>query len=230
MSPKQLGQKLLPGHGFARVDESANRSAPMFRRLAAIPIVCTAAAALFSGAGSWARGERTETWLATGTVLVILAVVLPWVLGQNRRQVLWLRTRTAAEVCRSVLALWSTPIPYEAIGPEAVPELSGVLMSLNLQKMLDRKRSEESLEQFKLRYRKERIAGQIDYFFDHAARSAAEARRYRATIMACIGLGAAVTVWRFVSLRCGAVEKLAGTWRFDHFSDRNGCRSAARGE
>ncbi len=92
-------------------------------------------------------------------------------------------------MCRSVLAFWSTPTPYEAIGPEVVPELSGVLMSLNLQKMLDRKRNEASLEEFKQRYRKERVAGQIEYFFGHAAQSTAEALRYRVTIWACVGLG-----------------------------------------
>jgi hypothetical protein len=180
---------------FAKMDESANQSAPLFRRLAAVPIVCTAAAALFSGAGSWA--QSAGTWLTVGTVLAILAAALPGALRLAKRQVLWVRTRSAAELCRSVLALWSTPAPYEAIGPEMVPDLSGVLSSLNLLKMLDRKRAEASLEEFKRRYRKERLAGQIDYFFKHAAQSAAEARRYRAAILACIVLGAVATIWRF---------------------------------
>jgi hypothetical protein len=182
---------------FRKVDECASRFAPQSRRLAAIPIVFTAAAALFSGAGSWA--QRVGTWLTIGTVLGIMAAVLPVALRLNKRQVLWVRTRTAAEVCRSVLAFWSTPTPYEAIGPEVVPELSGVLMSLNLLKMLDRGRSEASLEVFKERYRQERVAAQIDYFFRHAAQSVAEARRYRAATWACIGLAAALNVWLFVS-------------------------------
>ncbi|MGO9641196.1 MAG: hypothetical protein ACLP1Y_07830, partial [Candidatus Acidiferrales bacterium] len=182
---------------FRKVDESATRFAPVFRRLAAIPIVFTAAATVCSGAASWARGFGT--WLTIGTVLGIMAAALPAALRLNKRQVLWLRTRTAAEVCRSVLAFWSTPTPYEAIGPEVIPELSGVLMSLNLLKMLDRGRSEASLEEFKRRYRQERVAGQIDYFFDHAAQSAAEARQYRAATWACIGLAILVNAWLFVS-------------------------------
>jgi hypothetical protein len=178
---------------FSKVDESATRFAPQFRRLAAIPIVFTAAAALLSGAGSWAHG--------VGTLLTIAAAVgiMAAILRLNKRRVLWVRTRVAAEVCRSVLAFWSTPAPYEAIGPEVVPELSGVLMSLNLLKMLDRGRSEVSLEEFKQRYRQERLASQINYFFDHAAQSAAEARRYRAAIWACIGLASVLNVWLFVS-------------------------------
>jgi hypothetical protein len=43
------------------------------------------------------------------------------------------------------------------------------------------------------------VASQIDYFFDHAAQSAAEARQYRTAIWACIGLAAGLNVWLFVS-------------------------------
>ncbi len=182
---------------FRKVDESATRSAPQVRRLAAIPIVCTAAAALFAGAGSWA--QTLGTWLTIGAVLAIIAAILPIVLRLNNRQVLWLRTRSAAEVCRSVLAFWSTPSPYEAIGSEVIPELSGVLRSLNLLKVLDKERVTASLEDFKRRYRKDRVAGQTAYFQKHAAQSAAEATRYRIVIWTSVGLAGAVDVWLFLS-------------------------------
>jgi hypothetical protein len=191
------GPEALARAWFQKVDESATRCAPQFRRLAAIPIVFTAAAAVFSGAGSWARG--IGMWLTIGTVLGVLAPVLPVALRLSRRQVLWVRTRTAAEVCRSVLAFWSTPAPYEAIGPEVVPELSGVLMSLNFLKVLDRGRGEASLGEFKQRYRRERVAGQIEYFLHHAAKSAAEARRYRVAVWVCVGLASASNAWLFAS-------------------------------
>jgi hypothetical protein len=178
---------------FCKVDGTATRSAPQFRRLAAVPIVFTAAAALLSGAGSWAHG--VATWLTIATAFGIMAAIL----GLNRRRALWVRTRVAAEVCRSALAFWSTPTPYDAIGPEVVPELSGVLMSLNLLKMLDRGRSEVSLEDFKRRYRQERVASQISYFLAHAAQSAAEARRYRTAIWVCIGLASGLNGWLFLS-------------------------------
>jgi hypothetical protein len=110
------------------------------------------------------------------------------------------RTRTAAEVCRSALAFWNTPTPYDAIGPEVVPELSGVLMSLDLLKMLDRKRSEASLEEFKRAISPSSASSnQIAYFLDHAAQSAAEAREYRVTIWACVGLAVAANVWLFAT-------------------------------
>ena len=182
---------------FSKVDASATRLAPQFRRLAAIPIVFTAAAALFSGAASWAHA--VGTWMTVGTALGILAAVLPTALRLNQKQVLWVRTRTAAEVCRSVLAFWTTPAPYEAIGPEVIPELSGVLMSLNLLKMLDRGRRDVALDEFKRRYRQERVTHQIDYFSDHAARSAAEAFRFRAATWASIGFASALNAWLFLS-------------------------------
>jgi hypothetical protein len=174
---------------FRKVDVSATRSAPQFRRLAAIPIVLTAAASLLSGVESWAQG--VGTFLTIATAFGVSAAIL----RLNRRRILWVRTRVAAEVCRSVLAFWSTPTPYEAIGPEVVPELSGMLMSLNLLKMLDRGHREISLEDFKQRYRQERVASQIGYFSTHGAQSAAEARQYRAAIWASIGLAAVLNVW-----------------------------------
>jgi hypothetical protein len=181
---------------FRKVDESANRFAPQSRRLAAIPIVFTAAAALFSGAGSWA--QRVGTWLAIGTALGIMAALLPVVLRLGKRQAQWVRTRTAAEICRSVLAFWSAPAPYEAIGPEAVPELTGMLMSLSLLKVLDRGRGDPSLEEFKRRFRLERVAHQLDYLSSHAERSAVDARRYRLASWIAIGLAAAINAWIFL--------------------------------
>ncbi len=194
-SAESPGPEALARAWFRKVDENAARFAPQFRRLAAIPILFTGAAALFSGAASWAHGFAT--WLTVGTALGLLAAVLPTVLQLNKRQVFWVRTRTAAEVCRSVLAFWSTPAPYDAVGPEVLPELSGMLMSLNLLKMLDRGRSQVVLDEFKQRYRQERVAGQIEYFSHHAAQSASQARQYRAAIWACIGLATALNVWMF---------------------------------
>ena len=52
--------------------------------------------------------------------------------------------RTAAEICRSCLALWPTPGLYEAVGPEVVPDLAGMLTSLNFLKMSDRAAKEQS--------------------------------------------------------------------------------------
>jgi hypothetical protein len=70
---------------------------------------------------------------------------------------------------------------------------------LKLLKVLDRGRDYASLEEFKQRYRRERVAGQIDYFLRHAAQSAAEARRYRVAVWACVALASASNAWLFAS-------------------------------
>ena len=181
---------------FKKVDESATRFAPEVRQLASIPIICTAAAAIVSGAGSWAPG--VDAWIAVGAVLGILAALLPPALKLQKRQVLWARTRTAAEVCRSVLAFWYTPASYEVIGPDIVPELSGMLMSLNLLKAIDPSRKSDSLEEFKERYRKERVSHQIAYFSRHARKSARDARLYRIGIWTCVSFAILMSVYLFL--------------------------------
>src|SRR5580700_2273200 len=92
---------------FAKLDENASRVAPQFRRMAAIPIFCTAAAAVLSGKTAFIGSS--VVWLWMGTALGVMAAGLPSVMRLSRRQVAWTRIRTAAEICRSCLALWRTP-------------------------------------------------------------------------------------------------------------------------
>ncbi|MGB6545913.1 MAG: hypothetical protein WA871_07860 [Candidatus Acidiferrales bacterium] len=194
--PETPGSQALVWAWFRKMDDCANQTAPRLRRLAAIPIVCTAAAALFTGAASWAHA--VATWLAVGSALGITAAALPLVLGLHGRQIVWARTRTAAEVCRSVLALWRTPSPYAVIGPEVVPDLSGMLITLNLLKMRDHPQGGPSLDDFKRGYRAERVADQITYFSRHAVQSATTARKYQTVIGISIALAILANVWMYV--------------------------------
>lgn len=182
---------------FRKIDQSATRLAPHVHRLASIPIVCTAAAAIFSGAGSW--GPQTEPLVAIGGALGIIAAALPAVLRIGKRQALWARTRTAAEVCRSVLAFWYAPARYEAVGPEVIPELSGMLASLNLLRMLDDSRKAVDVDEFKARYRQERMSGQITYYSTHASRSAKAGLRFRLTAWISTGGAILISVGLFLS-------------------------------
>ena len=179
-----------------KIDKNASRLAPQVRHLSSIPIVYTAAAAFFSGAGL--QMPHAATWLAIGTALGITAAALPVALRLSQRQALWARTRTAAEVCRSLLAQWDAPVVGEVIWPEIIPELTGMLMSLNLLKALDGSRSTVSVDEFKERYRKERVSDQLEYFSQHAVQSARQARRYSAVSWVCIGLAIFVAAWLFL--------------------------------
>ncbi len=178
---------------FAKVDENASRVAPQFRRMAAIPIFCTAAAAVLSGRTAFTGSS--VVWLWVGTALGIMAASLPTVMRLGRRQVAWTRMRTAAEICRSCLALWSTPSLYEVVGPEVVPDLEGMLSSLNFLKMSDRKAGGHSLAEFKRCYRAERVQHQLAYFSRHADFAASRARAYRVITWVSTIIAAGLNFW-----------------------------------
>jgi len=204
---------------FRKIDDHASHAAPQTRRMTAIPIFCTAVAATLSGIGSVMGGNGI--WLlGVGTGWGIMAPVLPTIMKLGKRQVEWGRIRTAAEICRSMLALWSTPGTYHVIGPEAAPELSGMLMSLNYLKISDRSREEISASDFKKRYRVERVQHQIGYFRSHAAESSKQAQRYARAIRIATSIALIANLWMFAILLhgkgpmkgpLGFVPKLTGT-------------------
>jgi hypothetical protein len=213
--PRQEGETNTPQGlvwaWFHKMDACANQAAPQLRRLAAIPILCTATAALFTGAASWAH--NVGLWLSIGSALGITAAALPLLLRLHARQDVWARTRTAAEVCRSILAFWHAPTSYQVIGPEVIPEFSGMLISLNLLKMRDRAQEKMPLEEFKQQYRKERVADQIAYYSRHADRSAVEAQRYHTAIKISIVLAILANIWLYVGAH---VFNVSGSAHWKH--------------
>ena len=66
---------------FVKLDENASRVAPQFRRMAAIPIFCTAAAAVLSGRTAFAGSS--VVWLWAGTALGVMAASLPTSCGSD---------------------------------------------------------------------------------------------------------------------------------------------------
>lgn len=187
------------------MDENANRIAPQARRLASIPIVYTAAAAVLSGVAP--EIPSAAPWLALSAALGIVAIALPVILRLHKRQALWARTRTAAEFSRSVLALWDTPSLYNVIGPELIPDLAGILRSLNFLKMEHRRHRGVPLDEFKQEYRRDRVADQIDYFSRHAARAERHERRFQIVSWICgvlailIATGYLVTRTRWIPVQ-----------------------------
>jgi hypothetical protein len=183
---------------FQKIDMNATHASPMVRRLAAIPILCTAAASVLSTVGTLAGGSAL--WVGIGAGLGFTVGALPAVLKLHHRAVLWARIRTATEICRSNLAFWKTPKPYNAIGSEIVPELSGMLMSLNFLKMSDGSERNVDLEEFKQNYREGRIQGQLDFFLKSATRSEKKAKQYQYAITASIGIALVANIWMLVSV------------------------------
>jgi hypothetical protein len=178
---------------FQKIDANASRFAPQVRRMASIPILFTAIAALFSGAA--ARNPDAPAWLGASAAMGIFAAALPAVLRLRQRQVLWIRTRTAAEVCRSVLALWAAPGLYEVIGAEVISEFSGMLRSLNFLKMVHGSAASASLNEFKAQYRHDRLSNQIDYFSVQSKRSQRDGRNLKWLALFGVGFAVFTVLW-----------------------------------
>lgn len=192
-----------------KMDENANRYAPQARRLASIPVVYTAAAAVLSGVAP--EIPNAAPWLGVSAVLGIVAIAMPAVLRLHERQALWARTRVAAEVSRSVLALWESPGLYKVVGPEVLPELAGMVRALNYLKM--QHAGHVSLEQFKQDYQRERVADQADYFSRHALGAERLGRRYGMVSWICGILATAIAAGYLVSqAHWIAIRELPHQW------------------
>jgi hypothetical protein len=179
---------------LAKLDANAMRVAPQVRRMAAVPIVLTALAAFASGSAP--KMQPMGPWLAAGGALGVAAAVLPALLGLNRRQALWARIRTAAEVSRSVVALWQTPGRYGVVGPESLPELAAMLRSLELLKA-QAGGAPAQLAVFRERYLETRVMHQKEYFRRQSASAAEKAGRYRLLSKVCAVAAIAITAWTF---------------------------------
>ncbi len=182
---------------LAKLDANATLVAPQVRRMAAVPIVCTALAAWVSGAAQ--KGHGSGAWIGLVAGLGLVAALLPWALRLGKRQARWVRIRTAAEITRSVVALWETPFAYESLGPEILPELSAMVRSLNFLKACQR--GGGSVPEFKARYGEERVIDQRNYFLRQSTKAAAKGRRYR-LIGKVSSVGAiAISLWAFAGPR-----------------------------
>jgi len=198
ITPASGSSKDLALAFLQKLDENANRVAPQTRRLASIPIVYTAAAAVLSGVAP--EIPSAAPWLVLSAVLGIVAIALPEVLRLHARQALWARTRTAAEISRSVLSLWNTPTLYNVIGPELISDLAGILRSMNFLKMDDRRRKGSSLDDFKTEYRRDRVAHQMAYFSRQAARAEKQEHRLQTVSWIC-GVLAILTAFGYLITR-----------------------------
>lgn len=192
VTPRDSTSHTLAQAWLDKNDENANRFAPQARRVASIPIVYTAAAAVMAGVAPEFPGAAP--WLAISAALGIIALALPAALRVHVRQGLWARTRTAAEITRSILVTWRTPRPYDVIGAEVAPWLSGILRSLNFLKMEDNHSVQTPLSDFKQEYRRDRVAHQIEYFSRQAQKAERQERRYRAVGWFCGVLATLIAV------------------------------------
>jgi UDP-N-acetylmuramyl pentapeptide synthase len=81
------------------------------------------------------------------------------------------------------------------MGAESLPDLAGMLASLNYLKISDAADRRTTLDDFKKSYREERIQDQIEYFSRNATRSDQKARNYKATVTSAVILALCANLW-----------------------------------
>jgi hypothetical protein len=180
-----------------KLDANAMRVAPQVKRLAAVPIILTAAAVVVTGAAQ--RSRVADILGAIGIALGVLASLVALFLRLDTRRAHWIRIRTAAEVTRSILALWTTPSRYQIIGAGILPELAAMVQSLNLLKSRAVGARIPDVHFFKDHYLQTRILDQKEYFLRQSQKAARTARTYGTFGKFCIGIAVLSLAWRFLS-------------------------------
>jgi hypothetical protein len=77
------------------------------------------------------------------------------------------------------MATWDAPFRCDVIGPEIGSDLAGTLTALRFLKMQSLTHGHVTLDEFKLRYRKDRVRDQIDYYSRNARKAEREKKVYR---------------------------------------------------
>ena len=194
--PNPAANSSIAAVWLRKLDANAATVAPQVRKLAALPITLTALAAVMSASAQ--SRKSPGLWIAAGAVFGLAASVLPMLVKLGPRQALWVRIRTAAEVSRSIVALWATPARYKIVGPEILPELSGMVRSLDLLKSQAQQRKNASLDEFKDEYVRDRLLDQMNYFSRQSTQAATTARKYRLVGTICTISAILISGWVFV--------------------------------
>jgi hypothetical protein len=159
---------------FHACDKLATHTAPRVRRYV-LNIVMANAIASVAGSVSSSFSHSA----AVGTVLTVikfgcifLGLGIFAVLRHRQTRNHWLALRLKAEVCRSTMATWYSPIAVEPLTADEVPELHQLMQALRyFRATRHHAHPDISLEGFKAAYGQRRLVDQYRYF-QRQARSA----------------------------------------------------------
>jgi hypothetical protein len=152
---------------FHACDALATRTAPRVRRYVLNIVLANATASVAGSIGSSFPHSHT-----VGTVLTIikfgcifLGLGIFAVLRHRQSRNHWLGLRLKAEVCRSAMATWNSPIGIEPLTVDEVPELRQLMQALRyFRATRHQDHADISLEAFKASYGRRRLVDQYRYF------------------------------------------------------------------
>jgi hypothetical protein len=189
-----------------KVDHTASRGAPQFRRLIASTTVLHVLATLIAAAGlAFSLHAAVLPWMKLVCLAGALGVAL--LLHKQGAHHHWVRSRLAAEFCRSALATWGLP---RAAPIFAELDLPGMRLLARALQVLHRRTAGAQpvpMEDFKRLYLEHRIDDQLGYYERRLAKALPQLVRLRsgfwiATVSAitCTAAYALHHVWNYAEL------------------------------
>jgi hypothetical protein len=152
---------------FHACDKLATTSAPKVRRYVLNIVLANAIASM---AGSVSSSFSHPTVIGTALTMIkfgciFLGLAIFAVLRHRQSRNRWLGLRLKAEVCRSAMATWYSPVPIEPLTTDEVPELHRLMQALRYFRATHHHDHPEiSLEGFKAAYGTRRLVDQYRYF------------------------------------------------------------------
>jgi hypothetical protein len=197
-----------------KVDHTASRGAPQFRRLIASTTVLHVLATLVAAAAlAFTLKAAMLPWMKLACLAGALGVAL--ILRKQGAHHHWVRCRLAAEFCRSALATWG--LPREALISVEI-DLPGIRLLVRTLQVLHRRAAGAQLvpiDEFKRLYLSNRVDDQLSYYEHRLARALPQLVWLRAgfwvsTIAAitCAAAYALYRVWHYADLPLGAEQWL----------------------
>jgi hypothetical protein len=182
---------------FNACDKYATKTAPQVRRYVLNIVLANAVASMAGGVGSsfthigfWGTILNVIKFLCIGTSLWIF-----FELRHRQSRNHWLDLRLKAEVCRSAIATWNSPVSIEPVSSDQVPELRHLLQALRYFRATRPHAADISLEDFKASYAG-RLVDQYRYFQKHATSAVTLSR----LTPLCAALNGGALVLSFISI------------------------------
>lgn len=152
---------------FHACDTLATRTAPRVRRYVLNIVLANALASVAGSIGSSFPHSHTVGMVLTvikfGSIFLGLGIFAVLRHRQSRNH--WLGLRLKAEVCRSAMATWNSPIGIEPLTVDEVPELRQLMQALRyFRATRHQDHTDISLEAFKASYGTKRLVDQYRYF------------------------------------------------------------------
>ena len=153
-----------------KADHAATHRAPHFRRLITGTVgLHVMATALAAATLAFHLHHPVMPWGKLACLLGALLVAL--VVQHYRHQNDWVRNRLAAEITRSALATWGLPRAVRLFDDFDWAGLEPLRRSLDILQRRSAKSRPAAFDEFKQRYLRDRIGGQLAYFARQEARA-----------------------------------------------------------